>query len=189
MEALNTRWTGPRPRRTLNNEVAPTTSAPTGPTRTTAASVTDELGDQADCRDATAVGVESQIRNSSTRTAMVQDWLTGPSRSGSAPSAWASTATAAATTAATYSQAAGESFEVRSPRDRYPAPVTMPAGSPSARCLHFARAGARRRQPRIHPGAASVTSAAGGAVSSRAAGAGPRPSHAGPFVTASQRVT
>src|SRR5689334_11435052 len=168
MAALNTRWVRPRPRRTLNSDVAPTTSAPTGPTRATAASVTDELGDQADCRDATAVGVESQIRNSSTRTAMVQDWLTGPSRSGSAPSARASTATATATTAARYSQAAGESFEMRSPPDRCPVPVTIPAGSPSARYLHPTRARARRRQPRTHPGAASVTSVAGGAASPRA---------------------
>jgi hypothetical protein len=101
MEALNTRWVRSRPRRTLNSAVAPTTSAPTGPTRTTAASVTDELGDQADCPNARAAGAESQIRNSSTRTAMVQDWLTGPSRSGPAPRTWASTAAAAATTAAT----------------------------------------------------------------------------------------
>src|SRR6516225_1053108 len=122
MDAMNTRWVRPRPRRTLNSEVAPTTSAPTGPTRTTAASVTDELGDQADCRDATAVGVESQIRNSSARTAMVQDWLTGPSRSGSAPRACPSTAPAAATTAATYSQAPGESLDAHSPRDRCPVP-------------------------------------------------------------------
>src|SRR5690242_7132952 len=128
MEALNTRWVASRPRRTLNSDVAPTTSAPTGPTRTTAASVTDELGDQPDCRDATAVGVESQIRNSSARTTMVQAWLTGPSRSGSAPTARASTATAAATTAATYSQAAGESLGMPSPYDRCPAAVTMSAG-------------------------------------------------------------
>src|SRR6516225_2652075 len=167
MDAMNTRWVRPRPRRTLNNEVAPTTSAPAGPTRTTAASVTDELGDHADCRYVRVVGAESQIRNSSTRTATVQDRPTGPSRSGSAPRAWATAASAAATTAATYSQAPGGSFEVRSPRGRCPVPVTMRAGSLSARCLHPGRERARQRQPRIDPGAASVTSAAGG-------GAGPR---------------
>src|SRR5690348_2676083 len=107
MDALNTRWVRSRPRRTLSSEVAPTTSAPTGPASTTAARVTEELGDQADCREARVVGVESQIRNSSASTTMVQAFLTRPSRSGSAPTAWASTATTAATTAATYSQAAG----------------------------------------------------------------------------------
>ena len=70
MDALNTRWVRSRPRRTDRSEVAPTTSAPTGPTSTTAARVAEELGDQADCRDARVVGAESQIRKSSTSTAM-----------------------------------------------------------------------------------------------------------------------
>jgi hypothetical protein len=55
-------------RRRLITAIAPVSAAPMGPSRTTAASVADELGDQADCRVASGVGVASQTRNSSWST-------------------------------------------------------------------------------------------------------------------------
>ena len=68
MPPLNTRSASSRLRRRLSTDTAPTSAAPIGPSSTTAASVADELGDQADCRAASGVGVESQIRNSSMST-------------------------------------------------------------------------------------------------------------------------
>ena len=67
MAPLNSR-SDSRWRRKLSTDTAPTRAAPSGPSSTTPASVADELGDQADCRAASGVGVESQIRNSKRRT-------------------------------------------------------------------------------------------------------------------------
>jgi hypothetical protein len=126
---LKSRWGRCTPRRTLSSEVAPTAIAPSGPSSTTAASVADELGDQADCREVRVVGVESQTRNSSASTASVApDRLHAPSVSASARSAWIRAAAAVATTSATNSQAAGDSV-ADSPFGRRPLPVIMPVGS------------------------------------------------------------
>src|SRR5258708_26951989 len=65
---LNTRSARRVLRRTLIRDTAPTSAAPSGPSSTTAARVADELGDQAACRAASGVGVESQIRNKSMST-------------------------------------------------------------------------------------------------------------------------
>src|SRR5487761_678025 len=68
MPPLNSRCATSRPRRALSTETAPTIAAPTGPSRTTEASVAEELGDQADLRGIRGVGVESQTRNSRAST-------------------------------------------------------------------------------------------------------------------------
>src|SRR5215472_14805518 len=119
------------PRRTLSSEVAPTAIAPSGPSRTTAASVADELGDQADCLEADVVGVESHTRNSSASTTrVIPDLVPAVSVWASEPSASTSTITVPATTTAMYSQAASESLDGGSPFNRCPLPVTMPVRSP-----------------------------------------------------------
>src|SRR5215469_6549077 len=131
MEALNTRCVRPMPRRMLSSEVAPTAIAPSGPSSTTAASVAAELGDQADRLEVRVVWVESQTRNSSASTArVVPDLLTAPSVSASVPSACTAVTTVAATTAAIYRQAVGESRDGGSPLAGCPLPVTMPVRSP-----------------------------------------------------------
>ena len=115
------------PRRTLSSEAAPTAIAPSGPSSTTAASVADELGDQADCLEVRVVGVESQTRKSSASTTrMTPDLVPALSVSASEPSACTSTITVPATTTAVYSQAASESLDGGSPFNRCPLPVTIP---------------------------------------------------------------
>src|SRR5690348_6584582 len=109
MEALNSRCVRSTPRRTLTREVAPTAIAPSGPSSTVAASVADELGDQADWREVSVVGAESQTRNSSASTNSAPDLAATLSVSVSLPRASTSTAAAAATTTPTYSQATSES--------------------------------------------------------------------------------
>ena len=54
-------------RRMLSSDVAPTSAAASGPSRTTAARVAAELGDHLVCRAVSGVLTESQTRNSSWR--------------------------------------------------------------------------------------------------------------------------
>src|SRR5580704_545747 len=69
MPVLNSRWATDGPRRIPKMVQAPTSAAPTGPSRTAAARVAEELGDQASCRGRSNVAVDSKTTSSRPRTA------------------------------------------------------------------------------------------------------------------------
>ena len=103
----------------LSTAIAPTMAAPTPqyrPSITAAARVAAELGDHADWRTPSRVGVESQIRNSMARTAQMTQNPAGAASTG----ARARIAPAAETTAAMYSQVAKESLPISSPPTAQP---------------------------------------------------------------------
>ena len=68
MAVLNTRCVGEGPRRSPNRVQAPTSAAPTGPTRTAAARVAAELGDQAISFGRSSVAVDSKMTSSTPST-------------------------------------------------------------------------------------------------------------------------
>ncbi len=67
MAVLNTRCAGEGLRRSPNRVQAPTRAAPTGPTRTAAARVAEELGDQAISFGRSSVAVDSKITSERTQ--------------------------------------------------------------------------------------------------------------------------
>ena len=69
MPVLNARWATEGPRRIPNMVQAPTSPAPTGPSKTAAARVAEELGDQASCRGRSKVAVDSKTTSSRPSTA------------------------------------------------------------------------------------------------------------------------
>ena len=69
MPVLNARWAAEGPRRIPNMVQAPTSAAPTGPSKTAAARVAEELGDQASCRGRSSVAVDSKTTSSRPSTA------------------------------------------------------------------------------------------------------------------------
>src|ERR1700722_12827887 len=91
MPVLNTRWAGDGPRRRLNAVHAPTRAAPTGPTRTAAASVAVVLADQERFPSDKRVAVDSEITSSKPRTAIsrqeIQENVNGPRTMRTTPTA------------------------------------------------------------------------------------------------------
>ncbi len=70
MPVLNARWAGEGPRRRLKTVQAPTRAAPTGPTKTAAASVAVVLADQERFPGDKRVAVDSEMTSSKPRTAI-----------------------------------------------------------------------------------------------------------------------
>ena len=109
MAVLNTRWASDGPRRSPKMVQAPTRAAPTGPSRTAAARVAEELGDQASCRGRSKVAVDSKTTSSRPSTATFRHQRISPK------GPRMSTIAAASTTTPTYSRAAHESLAKPSP--------------------------------------------------------------------------
>src|SRR6516164_4812907 len=109
MPVLNSRWATDGPRRIPKMVQAPTSAAPTGPSRTAAARVAEELGDQASCRGRSKVAVDSKTTSSRPRTATLRHQRRSPNGPRMISAA------ARTTTTAIYSRAAHESLAKPSP--------------------------------------------------------------------------
>src|SRR5580692_8446013 len=111
MPALNTRCVGDGPRRTPNSLQQPTSAAPTGPHKTTAASDAMLLADHARPRGLIRVAEDSQATRS---RPSAPTWTQSSRPNGPATI----TATAAATTRPMYSHATRESLPTLPPRSQ-----------------------------------------------------------------------
>ncbi len=109
MPVLNTRWTSEGPRRSPNRVQAPTSAAPTGPTRTTAARVAIGLGDHASSLGRSSVAVDSKTTRSTPSTATSRHQVTPPNGPRMSSTA------AAATIAPMYSRAGHDSLATPPP--------------------------------------------------------------------------
>src|SRR5580693_8335008 len=109
MAVLNTRWVIDGPRRIPKMVQAPTSPAPTGPSKTAAARVAEELGDQASCRGRNKVAVDSKTTSSRPSTATFRHQRRSPNGPRMIKTA------AMRTTAPIYSRAAHESLAKPSP--------------------------------------------------------------------------
>src|ERR1700730_3154001 len=119
MPVLNSRWTTEGPRRMPSSVPQLTSTAPTGPHSTTAASDAMVLADHASPRAFSKVAEDSQATKSRPSTAI---WL----QSSPAYGPLASTITAAAITAPIYSHAMRESLSTLPPRSHPPSTRIAP---------------------------------------------------------------